>query len=63
VLVGADEIAVNAFLEGRIKFTEIAGIVESVLESKDWQEPQSLDEGIARVREGKRAALEYVSLR
>ncbi|MBQ7193604.1 MAG: 1-deoxy-D-xylulose-5-phosphate reductoisomerase [Synergistaceae bacterium] len=63
VLVGADEVAVNAFLEGRIKFTEIAGLVEKVLESKDWKEPQSLDEGIWLVEEGRRTSLEYVGLR
>ena len=57
VLVGADEIAVNAFLEGRLKFTEIAGLVEKVLEARDWKEPQSLDEAVWLVEEGRREAV------
>ena len=57
VLVGADEVAVSLFLEGRIGFTEIAGLVEEVLGSKSWAEPLSLDEGIALVDEGRREAL------
>ena len=57
VLVGADEVAVSLFLEGRIGFTEIAELVEEVLESRDWAEPLSLDEGIALVDEGRREAL------
>ena len=57
VLVGADEIAVDLFMKGRIGFTQIAGLVEKVLESRNWTEPASLDEGIALVEEGRREAL------
>ena len=57
VLVGADEIAVDLFMKGRIGFTEIAGLVEKVLESRNWTEPASLDEGIALVEEGRREAI------
>ena len=57
VLVGADEVAVSLFLEGKIGFTEIAGLVEEVLGSKSWPEPVSLDEGFALVDEGRRKAL------
>ena len=57
VLVGADEAAVGMFLEGRIGFTEIAGVVETVLESRSWSEPGSLEEAVALVDEGRREAL------
>ncbi|MBQ3585084.1 MAG: 1-deoxy-D-xylulose-5-phosphate reductoisomerase, partial [Synergistaceae bacterium] len=57
VLVGADEVAVDLFLKGRIGFTQISGLVESVLESRNWSEPKSLDEGISLVEEGRREAL------
>lgn len=35
-LAGADEVAVGAFLEGRLKFTEIVPLVRRVLESHRW---------------------------
>ena len=57
VLVGADEVAVSMFLEGRIGFTQIAGLVEAVLESRDWNEPGSLEEAIGLVDEGRREAV------
>ena len=57
VLVGADEVAVDMFLKGRIGFTQIAGLVETVLEARNWSEPVSLDEAIALVDEGRNEAL------
>ena len=57
VLVGADEVAVDLFMRKRIGFTQISGLVEKVLESRNWTEPASLDEGIALVDEGRREAL------
>ena len=57
VLVGADESAVSMFLEGRIGFTDIAGVVGRVLESRKWDEPANLDEAVALVDEGRREAL------
>ena len=57
VLVGADEVAVDMFLKGRIGFTQIAGLVEAVLETRNWSEPVSLDEAIALVDEGRNEAL------
>ncbi|MBQ7168784.1 MAG: hypothetical protein IJR63_02635 [Synergistaceae bacterium] len=35
----------------------VAGLVETVLESRNWSEPGSLDEAIALVDEGRREAL------
>ena len=57
LLVGADEIAVDMFLKGRIGFTEIAGLVERVLESRSWPDPASLDEAVSLVDDGRREAM------
>lgn len=49
LLVGADEVAVELFLNGKIKFTDIALLIEKVLEeniNKNLPEPKSLDEAI-----------------
>ena len=42
VLNAANEIAVQAFLDGRVGFSAIAPIVEQTLESFDFYEPESL---------------------
>ncbi|MEO8936028.1 MAG: 1-deoxy-D-xylulose-5-phosphate reductoisomerase [Burkholderiaceae bacterium] len=47
VLNAANEIAVGAFLEGRIRFTAIARIVERVLDETDTGAPHSLEEVLA----------------
>ena len=57
VLNAADEIAVAAFLGGRIRFTDIAAVVASVLERHDVEEPDSVDH-IAEVDEWARAQAE-----
>ena len=44
VLSGADEVAVRAFLEGRIRFTDIVPLVERVLKTHPRVEGPSLDE-------------------
>ena len=46
LLVGADEAAVSMFLEGRIGFADIAGLVEEVLSTCDAGEPGSLDDAV-----------------
>jgi len=43
-LNAANEIAVAAFLEQRIRFTDIAALNLSVLEAMDLREPQSVDD-------------------
>jgi len=43
-LNAANEIAVAAFLDGHIRFTDIAKVVESTLETQPGGEPQTLDE-------------------
>lgn len=43
ILNAANEVAVDAFLNGKIGFTSIANIVEQTLSSFDFYEPESLD--------------------
>lgn len=58
LLVGADEAAVEAFLEGDIPFLSIANIIERTLEKYSGPTPGSLDDAIALIAEGKRIARE-----
>jgi 1-deoxy-D-xylulose-5-phosphate reductoisomerase len=44
VLNAANEVAVQAFLEGRLRFTGIAGTIERVLEAYDPAQPSGIDE-------------------
>jgi 1-deoxy-D-xylulose-5-phosphate reductoisomerase len=44
VLNAADEIAVVAFLDGRLPFTAIAQVVESVLAAHDVREPEGVED-------------------
>jgi len=44
VLNAANEVAVQAFLEGRLRFTGIAATIERVLEAYDPAEPSGIDE-------------------
>ena len=58
VLIGADEIAVDLFLKGKIKFTDIPALVEETLSEWNYSEAENLDEMIFYVNEAKRKALE-----
>ena len=58
VLVGADEAAVDLFLKGRIKFTDIASIIEETLSAWNMPEAVNLDEMIYYVSEARRKAEE-----
>ena len=44
VLLGADQSAVELFLEGRIKFTQIYKVVENVLSSVNMKDPGSIED-------------------
>ncbi len=44
VLVGADQIAVELFLQGKIGFLDIVSLVEEVLSSVDLKEPENIEE-------------------
>ncbi|MCL1940747.1 MAG: 1-deoxy-D-xylulose-5-phosphate reductoisomerase [Synergistaceae bacterium] len=46
LLVGADEIAVGAFIDGKISFTRIAEVVEKVMYSLNGPEPATLEEAL-----------------
>ena len=58
LLVGADETAVSAFLDGKISFTGIACVVEDVLSNWSGSAPASLEDAVALVGEGRRLAAE-----
>ncbi len=53
VLTVADELAVNEFLEGHIKFTDIPVLVERVLEKSNFKDPHSLEDVISIIEETK----------
>ncbi len=63
VLNAADEIAVAAFLEGRIGFTEIAEVVEEVLGALASPEPQSVADVLALDAEARRLSLQRIRAR
>jgi len=46
-LNAANEVSVAAFLNGYIRFTDIAAINQSVLDQQTLNEPQSIDEVLA----------------
>ena len=58
LLVGADEIAVRAFLEERLPFTAIPRLIEEVLTSYPGPSPTSAEEAIAIMEWSKRKAME-----
>lgn len=58
LLVGADEFAVGAFLDGRISFLSISHIIEKTLESYSGPAPSSVEDSIRLISEGRRRALE-----
>ncbi|MFN3976113.1 MAG: 1-deoxy-D-xylulose-5-phosphate reductoisomerase [Aquificaceae bacterium] len=50
VLVGADQIAVELFLEGKIGFLQIVELVEEILSEASFKEPQSLEEVLGLIK-------------
>jgi len=60
-LNAANEIAVAAFLDGQIRFTDIAALLESALDKHPGGEPRSLDEVLAIDAAARRAACEQVT--
>lgn len=56
LLVGADEAAVRAFIDGMIPFTAIPLIIEETLSGYSLVPPASLDEAVSMVGEGEAAA-------
>jgi 1-deoxy-D-xylulose-5-phosphate reductoisomerase len=60
-LNAANEVAVTAFLDGNIRFTDIAGVLESALDGQPGGEPEDLDEVLAIDASARRRALEQVA--
>lgn len=56
VLNAANEVAVQSFLDERIRFTHIARLIEGVLEKAELHEPGSLDDVLALDAHGRRLA-------
>jgi 1-deoxy-D-xylulose-5-phosphate reductoisomerase len=56
VLNAANEVAVQSFLDGRIRFTAIAGLIEEVLGHAELNEPATLDDVLVLDAEGRRLA-------
>lgn len=59
LLIGADEYAVNAFLEKRISFAAIPTIIEQTLEQYSGAAPRTLGDAIDLIAVGRRMAGEY----
>lgn len=63
LVVGADEVAVDAFLKGRVSFTGIPDLIEEVMTSYSGMSPKSLDEAINLIQWGRDRALELLRSR
>jgi 1-deoxy-D-xylulose-5-phosphate reductoisomerase len=63
VLNAANEVAVQAFLEQRLRFTEIAPTIERMLESYDPTAPDNVDDVLHIDREARERASELVMAR
>ncbi|MDR0764609.1 MAG: 1-deoxy-D-xylulose-5-phosphate reductoisomerase [Synergistaceae bacterium] len=61
LLVGADEAAVSAFLDGRIPFLAISNVIERALETYNGPSPSSLGDAVRLISEGERLAAELCS--
>lgn len=60
VLNAANEVAVEAFLQGRIRFTDIACVIEQTLERVAVKEATSLQTVLESDRQGREAAWERI---
>lgn len=60
ILNAANEIAVQAFLENRIRFTDMPGVAREVMEKTMWSDTPDLPTLIATNEEARKAAEKYV---
>ena len=60
VLNAADEVAVAAFLDRKIRFPQITAVVEQALDDVAWSEPTSIEDVSAEDAAGRRAAEDAV---
>jgi len=58
ILNAADEVAVELFLRGEIKFTQIPLLIERVMEAADFKEPESIEEVVEIDKRAKELARE-----
>ncbi len=56
LLIGADEVAVEAFLAGKLPFMRISTVIESVLAAYNEGVPTSLEEAVGLIDRGRRMA-------
>jgi 1-deoxy-D-xylulose-5-phosphate reductoisomerase len=63
VLNAANEVAVQAFLDGRIRFTDIHRVNVATLDAMDFARPDNLDDLLALDRESRQIAFEQVEYR
>ncbi len=61
VLNAADEVAVAAFLDGRLGFLGIAEVVSATLETSDWRTLDTVEDVIAADREGREIAASFIA--
>lgn len=61
VLNAADEVAVEAFLQGRLGFTGIPRVVEETLDTIDWREVDDFDGVVAVDREARDVAASLIA--
>jgi 1-deoxy-D-xylulose-5-phosphate reductoisomerase len=61
ILNAADEVAVAAFLDGRLGFLGIAEVVSATLETADWRALDSVEDVIAADREGREIAASFIA--
>ncbi len=61
VLNAADEVAVAAFLDGRLGFLGIAEVVSAALDTADWRALDTVEDVIAADREGREIAASFIA--
>jgi 1-deoxy-D-xylulose-5-phosphate reductoisomerase len=61
ILNAADEVAVAAFLDGRLGFLGIAEVVSATLETADWRTLETVDDVIAADRDGREIAASFIA--
>jgi len=61
VLNAANEVAVEAFLNERIRFTEITEVIDDVLQASEWILPDSIDIVLSVDEDARRRAQECVN--
>jgi 1-deoxy-D-xylulose-5-phosphate reductoisomerase len=61
VLNAADEVAVAAFLDGRLGFLGITEVVSATLETADWRPLETVEDVIAADRDGREIAASFIA--